>query len=216
MAHRTHPALVVASVAAVLTLGLGLAGCGIDGDQVARGSEAEHPTGSTTTTTPLPGTEPQSRAADGLLLRADELGSDWTAAGVDTIPDIPDCVETSTAEPLDHAQAVFVRGSSVRVLVQTVAVFGSEEQAGTALAGFRDDIESCDNPAIDVHELALPAHGDDQVTARLAVGEPVLDTTIDLVCVRVGTVVTVLTYVNLVEPDTEDLPPIVDAAVARL
>jgi hypothetical protein len=215
MAHRTHPALVVASVAAVLTLGLGLAGCGIDEDQVARGSEVEQPTGSTTTAPPG-GTEPQSHSADGLLLRADELGSDWAAAGVDTIPDIPDCIETGAAEPLDHAQAVFVRGSSVRVLVQTVAVFGSEEQAGTALAGYRDDIESCGNPAIDVHELALPAHGDDQVTARLAVGEPVLDTTVDLVCVRVGTVVTVLTYVNLVEPDTDDLPPIVDRAVAKL
>ena len=109
-----------------------------------------------------------------------------------------------------------MRGGSGQVLLQTVAVFESEEEAARAVAGFESDIESCDNPAVEVQDLPLPEHGDEQVTARLAIGEPVLDASVDLACVRVGTVTTVLFSVTLTSRGTEDFDSIVGKATAKL
>ena len=67
-----------------------------------------------------------------------------------------------------------------------------------------------------MQDLPLPEHGDEQVTARLAIGEPVLDASVDLACVRVGTVTTVLVSVTLTTRGTEDFDSIVSKATAKL
>jgi len=212
MTGRTHRT----ALAAIALVALALAGCGIDEDQLGRAAPLET---STTTTAPTGGggTEPpaSTRAADHLLA-AEDLGSGWTAGSPDALPDIPTCAETSTTTPLDHAQAVFVRAGSGQVLLQTVAVFESQEEAARAVAGFESDIESCDDPAVEVQDLPLAEHGDEQVTARLAIGEPVLDASVDLACVRVGTVTTVLFSVTLTSRGTEDFDSIVGRAAAKL
>jgi hypothetical protein len=214
MTGRTH----WTPLAAIALMALVLAGCGIDEDQLGRTAPLETST-TTTTTAPAGGgaTEPpgSTRAADHLL-SAEDLGSGWTAGSPDALPDIPTCAETSPTTPLDHAQAVFVRGGSGQVLLQTVAVFESPEEAARAVAGFESDIESCDNPAVEVQDLPLPEHGDEQVTARLAIGEPVLDASVDLACVRVGRVTTVLFSVTLTSRGTEDFDSIVGQAAAKL
>jgi len=212
MTSRTHRT----ALATIALVALVLAGCGIDEDQLGRAAPLAT---STTTTAPAGGgvTEPpgSTRAADHLLT-AEELGNGWTAGSPDALPDIPTCAETSPTTPLDHAQAVFVRGGSGQVLLQTVAVFESQEEAARAVAGFESDIESCDNPAVEVQDLPLPEHGDEQVTARLAIGGPVLDASVDLACVRVGTVTTVLFSVTLTSRGTEDFDSIVGKAAAKL
>jgi hypothetical protein len=209
-------------IVVVATLVL-LAGCGIDEDELVATSDPGGTTttttasGSTTTTAPS-GTEPSSGdAAEDLLLDAGDLGPAWTQGDPGTLPEIPTCPETHDGpDPTDHAQTVLVRGEFGPVLLQTVAIFGSEEDAAAALAAFGADLDACDNAVIDVEDLSFPAFGDASRAVRLHLGDPVLDTTAEVVGARAGDRTTVIASVNFASPATEDLPDIVETAVGKL
>lgn len=200
--------IAIATASAVLAL----AGCGIDdGELAVPNAQPDRTTAPTNTTGP----SADGGDAEDLLLTADDLGPDWSGTSGDALPSIPLCTETAAVDPADHAQAVFGHSLSAGFLMQTVGVFASEEQARSAVAGFASDIDDCDNPVLDVEDLDLPAHGDEQEAAELRFGGSALDTTIQLVCVRVGERVTVLTRVDPIGTPT-DLSDIVEAATGKL
>jgi hypothetical protein len=202
-----------------------LAGCGIDQGKLESAADAARTTTTTTAptgTTAPHTTEPSQRAsAEDLLLDQGDLGSDWIEGGGQGggnvgVP-LPDCARaTSGTDPVDEAHAAFIGGAMSAVLLQRVAVYGSQADAHQALARFRSGLDACESSLIHVGELSLPGAGDEVEAAKLQLGGTGLGAPFELACVRVGARVSCLTYVAPAQSGPDQFPTIVRAAAAKL
>ena len=90
----------------------------------------------------------------------------------------------------DHAQAVFAH-SGTRPVCSRPSASTRPWTRGTeaTVASFSSDLQSCDNPLVDVSDLDVrTSRGDEQVAARSLVGgQSRSGLLVDLGCVRVGT-----------------------------
>jgi len=224
---RARPRLAALAVAGVLALAPALVACGDDdggsGTTTATAS-APPPTSTTLTATSPTSTAgaPDSARLETVLLTARDLGGDWTATAASGETGRLCGVEPLDARAAGEARAEFVSRSGRARLEHVAYAYPAgvaEEVMAAAAAGFADCDETVAGPPqtrFRLSGLPAPALGDEAVAFEGAVDQEGTALRVRGTLIRRSSLVAIVFWTGLEDPDPAVLDPLLAEADQRL